>query len=128
MRALLLLLLLASCADTADTFPLNDMARRIGSPRVDFVRTGIGRGPITITMPDGEVLTGTWRVAYSGSVGMAFSGSHSATALAIGDGNVHFVARGPKTELLCRGTTGALGGGGTGECQTYEGAIWAVSW
>jgi hypothetical protein len=64
--------LLAGCADTADTFPLNDAARKIGRPKVEFVRTGIGRGPITITMPDGEVLTGTWRVAFDGAVGMGF--------------------------------------------------------
>jgi len=121
------LALLAGCADTADTFPLNDAARKIGRPKVDFVRTGVGRGPVTITMPDGEVLTGTWRVAFGGAVGMGFSGGSSSTAIVVGDGNVQFVASGPKTEILCRGTSSPFGHG-TGECQTYEGALWTVSW
>ena len=45
--------------DTADTSPMNDAAKHIDPPRIDFLRTGIGRGPVTSTMPDGEVLTGT---------------------------------------------------------------------
>jgi len=120
-------LLVAGCSDTADVFPLNDQARSIGHPSVSFVRTGVGREPITITMPDGEVLTGEWRVAFGGGMAMGFSGSHSATAVAIGDGALQFVARGPKTEVLCRGTSSAFGHG-NGECQTYDGAIWAISW
>jgi hypothetical protein len=129
MRVLILfvLALLCGCTDTADTFPMNDAARRIGRLQVSFVRTGVGRGPITITMPDGEIATGTWRVAFDGGVGMAFSGGKSATALAIGNGNVQFVAHGPTTEILCRGTSSPFGGG-SGECQTYEGAVWGVSW
>ena len=49
---------LVGCAATADTFPLNDAAKRLGPVHVSFVRNGIGRGPVTIMMPDGEVLTG----------------------------------------------------------------------
>lgn len=121
------LLTLAGCADTADTFPLNDAAKRIGRPKVDFVRTGFGQGPLTITMPDGEILTGTWKVAFGGAVGTAFAGGRSATVVAVGDGNVQFVAAGPKTEILCRGVSSPFGHG-TGECQTYEGALWTMSW
>ncbi len=125
--AALLLASLAGCTDTADTFPLNDAARQIGTPKVSFVRTGVGSGPVTITMPDAEVLTGTWRVAFGGAVGMAFSGGKSATAIVVGDGNVQFVVNGPKTQILCRGTSSPFGHG-SGQCQTYEGALWAVSW
>lgn len=124
---MLALPILFGCADTADTFPLNDAARQIGRLKISFVRTGLGTGPVTITMPDGEILTGTWRVAFSGAVGMAFSGGRSATAIGVGDGNVQFVASGPKTEILCRGVSSPFGHG-TGECQTYEGASWTVSW
>lgn len=56
---------LPGCADTADSFPLNDAAKRIGDPQIDFIRTGIGRGPVTITMPDGEVLKGEWSISHS---------------------------------------------------------------
>jgi len=118
---------LCGCADTADVFPSNDAAKQMGRPRVEFVRTGVGRGPVTITMPDGEILTGTWTVAFGGTIGMGFSGGRSASAITIGDGNVQFVASGPKTEVLCRGQSSSFGHG-AGECQAYEGALCAVSW
>jgi hypothetical protein len=122
-----LLFSLAACSDTADTFPMNDAAKHLGHLKVSFVRMGVGRGPVTITMADGEVLTGEYRVAFSGSMGMAFSGRNSASAIVIGDGPVQFVASGPKTEILCRGTSTPMGHG-NGECQTYDGAVWTVSW
>ena len=56
--------LLSGCADTADTFPLNDTARNLGPMHVTFVRTGMARGPVTITMADGEILKGEYRVAF----------------------------------------------------------------
>ena len=118
---------LAGCADTADTFALNDAAKRLGPVHVSFARTGIGRGPVTITMTDGEVLTGEYRVAFGSSEAFAFSGAHSASAIVISDGPVQFVATGPKTQMLCRGTSTPMGHG-SGQCQTYDGAIWAVSW
>ena len=118
---------LVSCSDTADVFPMNEAAHRLGPMRASFVRTGVGRGPVTITMADGEVLTGEYRVAFGSDVGMAFSGTRSASALIIKDGPVQFVASGPKTQMLCRGTSTPMGHG-NGECQTYEGALWAISW
>jgi hypothetical protein len=121
------LIALSGCSDTADTFPMNDAAHRLGPMKASFVRTGVGRGPITITMADGEVLKGEYRVAFGGSAGMAFSGGHSASALVISDGPVQFVATGPKTEMLCRGNSSTMGHG-NGECQTYDGAVWALSW
>ena len=116
-----------ACQDTADTFPLNPAARQIGEPKVSFVRTGIGRGPVTITMPDGEVLTGEYRVAFGGGEAFTFAGGQTASTLLITDGPLQFVARGPKTQLLCRGTSTPFGSG-SGQCQTVDGAVWAVSW
>jgi hypothetical protein len=115
------------CAASADTFPLNDAAKRLGPVQVSYARTGTGSGPVTITMADGEVLKGRYRVAFGGGEAFAFSGGSSATALVITDGPVQFVASGPKTQMLCRGTSSAFGHG-SGQCQTYEGAVWAVSW
>jgi hypothetical protein len=40
-------------------------------------------------MADGEILTGEYRVAFGSSVGMAFAGKQSASALIITDGPVH---------------------------------------
>ena len=119
--------LVAGCAANADTFPMNDAAKRLGPVKVSFVRTGTGNGPITITMADGEILTGEYHVAFGGSEALAFSGPYSASAIVISDGPVQFVATGPKTQILCRGMS-TIFGHGNGQCQTYDGAIWAVNW
>lgn len=118
---------LAACTDSADVFAMNAEAKAMGPVKISFERTGTGRGPVTITMADGEALIGEYRVAFGASEAFAFSGSHSASAIVIGDGPVQFVARGPKTEMLCRGTSSTIGHG-NGQCQTYDGAVWAVSW
>ena len=128
------LMSMSGCAstDTADTFPMNAAAQQRGPVNMSFVRTGTGRGPVTITMADGEVLAGEYRVAFGSSIGTAFgnsarSGAWSGSALVIGDGPVQFVARGSKTQMLCRGTSSTMGHG-NGQCQTYDGAVWAISW
>ncbi len=123
----LLTTLLGGCSDKADTFPMNAAARDLGLMKVSFVRTGIGRGPVTITMADGEVLNGEYRVAFGGASATAAFGPWTGSAVVISDGPVQFVATGPRTQVLCRGTSSPFGHG-TGQCQTFDGAIWAVSW
>ena len=118
---------LVACSDTADMFPMNAAAQRLGPVKASFVRTGIGRGPVTVTMANGEVLTGEYRVAFGSSVGTAFSGTRSASAIVISDGPVQFVMTGASTQMLCRGTSSTMGHG-NGQCQTYDGAIWAINW
>src|ERR1700760_1340797 len=103
------LIALGGCSDTADTFPMNAAAKQLGPIKASFVRTGVGRGPVTITMADGEVLKGEYRVAFGSSTGMAFSGAASPSAIVISDGPVQFVATGPKTQMLCRGTSSTMG-------------------
>jgi hypothetical protein len=117
----------AACASSADTFPMNDAAKQLGPIQVSFVRTGVGEGPVTVTMADGEVLKGTYRVAFGAAEGIGFSGAYSASAIVISNGPVQFVVTGPKTQILCRGASTPLGHG-NGQCQTYDGAVWAVSW
>ena len=80
-----------------------------------------------MTMADGEVLKGTYRVAFGTAQGFGFSGTHSATALIITDGPVQFVVTGPRTQLLCRGTSSTMGHG-SGQCQNFDGAVWTMSW
>jgi hypothetical protein len=121
------LVMLSGCTDTADTFPMNAAAKGLGPLRASFVRTGVGHGPVTFTMADGEILTGEYRVAFGTSTAMAFSGGRSASAMVISDGPMQFVATGPKTQILCRGSSTTMGHG-NGECQTYEGALWNLSW
>lgn len=120
-------LTLAGCTDTADVFPLNAAAKDLGPVEVSFVRTGLGRGPVTITMADGEALKDEYRVGFSSVTAIGFADGSYATATAYGDGPVQFVATGPKTQILCRGFSTPMGHG-NGECRTYEGARWAVSW
>ena len=121
------LLTLGACSDTADVFPLNPVAQHLGPVKASFVRTGVGRGPITITMADGEELKGEYRVASAAQSEWHFPELIQVPLLIIGDGPVQFVATGPRTQMLCRGTSSTMGHG-NGECQTYEGALWAISW
>jgi len=122
------LVVLAACTSSAGVFPLNDAAKAIGSPQIDFVREGLDQGPVTITMPSGEILKGHYYVARSGEFAAAsFSNGQNASAIALGGGGVQFVARGPMTEMLCQGSV-SLGGHGNGECQTENGAVWAVDY
>jgi len=121
------LISLGACSTTAYTFPLNDAAQRLGPIRVEFVRSSAGRGPVTITMADGEVLKGGYRVAFGNAEDFGFAGRSSASDLLITNGPVLFVANGPKTQIFCRGNSSMMGPG-SGQCQTYEGAVWGMSW
>jgi hypothetical protein len=119
----------AGCTDTADVFPMNAAAQQLGPVQASFVRTGVGRGPVTISMADGEVLTGEYRVAFGGSVETVVAGPWSASAVVIQDGPVQFVARGPGHRCYVGATAPPWGmGHGNGQCQTFEGAIWSISW
>jgi hypothetical protein len=85
--------ILSACTSAADVFPLNDAARKIGDPKIEFaVRQGTDSGPVTITMPTGEVLKGHYNVARNGSMAMDFSGGQTATAIGVGSDGVQFVA------------------------------------
>ena len=121
------LIALGGCSATAETSPLNDAAQRLGPIRVAFPRTTVGRGPVTFTMADGEVLRGEYRVAFGTTEDFGFAESRPPSALVIVNGPVRFAARGPRTQIVCRGNSSTLGFG-AGECQTYEGAVWAMSW
>ena len=125
------LLALGGCADTADTFPLNDQARAMGPLRMELTRTGMGFAPVTATLGDGETLKGTVRPAFGGSFSEGFAagpqGTYSATAFTVTGGNAQMTLNGPKTQLLCRGSV-SVGGHGSGECRTYEGAAWTISY
>jgi hypothetical protein len=76
----------SGCTDTARVFPMDQAAAQAGVPKVEFVRQGIGRGPVTITMPDGEVLKGEYQVTENAAVGIGIAGTHVATGVAYGSG------------------------------------------
>jgi hypothetical protein len=123
--------------------PLNPSAERLGPIEVSSIRMSAPRGPITIQMGDGEILTGEYWGAYSLAQNLGlpnhtdvgsdntqpfgFSDHPSPSRLRINDGPVHIVAIGPKTEILCRGRSGPMGYADA-ECQTVDGALWAIYW
>src|SRR5256885_863536 len=74
------LVTMTGCTDTARMFPINDAATAIGAPRFEFVRQGLGHGPVTVTLADGEVLKGEYRVVENTALVFGFSGAHTATA------------------------------------------------
>lgn len=129
------LICLNGCTKNADMFPLNEAAQQLGPVKATYVDTGTSSGPVKITLGSGEVLKGEYRVAFGSAQGFSFNNintpygtaSDSSSALVITDGPVQFVAAGPKTQILCRGMDSTMGHG-NGECQTFGGALWALSW
>lgn len=116
--------LLAGCAymDDAQMYPMNPLAQQIGVPRVEFMRN-VNSGPIKVTMPDGEVLNGSFSVIKAGGIAFGFSPAGTATAFGEANGgNFYASARGPRTTITCRGN--AANGHGGGVCRTQDGATY----
>jgi hypothetical protein len=117
------LALLSGYTDTAMLAPMNEAATQTGMPHFEF-RRGLPHGPVTITMPNGEVLHGQFRVVDNTSIGIGFAGSTSFTAIGFGGGGrpVLVQATGDQgTTIICRGTVD-MGGHGGGVCETTRGA------
>lgn len=131
--AFAILLALSGCVSTADLTPLNEAASSTGVPQMKFTRRGTSFGPVTITMPDGEVLRGHYQVAQGGgfavgsATGFGPTGMTSATGMTTAvsaGGNVWVSARGPQTTITCQGQSGWGHGGGI--CRTNTGAEWQL--
>jgi len=58
------------CADHARIYSLDAATLQSGTPTVEFVRQGLGHGPATVTMPDGEILRGEYPRSGSDAVGL----------------------------------------------------------
>ena len=120
-------LVCAGCADTGRSYPMDDASLAAGVPTFEFVRQGLGHGPVTVKMPDGEILQGEYQVTNNDAVGIAFAGSHMATGFASGSGRPVVVnavgARG--TIMNCEGALD-IGGHGALVCQTNHGTKYRV--
>lgn len=125
--AVMLAGLCAACTDTGRTFPLDDASLAAGIPKFQFVRQGLNRGPVTVTMPDGEVLTGEYQVTDNAAVGIGFAGGHTATAIGFGSGRpVAVNAVGNRgTIMTCDGAID-IGGHGSLVCQTNHGTKYRI--
>lgn len=122
---------LAGCARTADIVPLDAAATAAGIPKVDMTLYGVGYGPVTMTMPNGEVLKGHYQLSMGGSVSTGFatasgpSGSAfvsgSSTTIPMSGGFVLQATGNRGTSIACQGSAGGLGHGST-VCVTNHGA------
>jgi hypothetical protein len=132
---------LSGCS--AYVIPMNPAAERLGPIEVSSVRMGSTHGPVTVKVGDGEVLTGEYWGAFSLAQNLDFdrrsdvdhhdprdfhlSGNAAAITSVMGHGPVRIVANGPKTQIQCQGRSGRRGYG-EADCQTIDGAWWAIYW
>ena len=92
--------LLAGCNARLD--PLDDAAARAGIPDFEFVWAGFEHGPVKVTMPDGEILIGEYRILENGT------SQRPLAARAVGEAG---------TRMECQGFA-EYGYHGSGVCQT----------
>jgi hypothetical protein len=120
-------LLLAGCTDQARIYPMDDATLRAGIPKFEFVRQGMGRGPVTVTMPDGEILRGEYQIMENAAVGFAFSGTRAATAVSYGSGRpIVISATGDRGTIMNCDGAADIGGHGSGTCETNRGNKYRV--
>jgi hypothetical protein len=125
--ALAALTLVAACTATGRVYPMNDLATQTGVPVVDFVRGALDHGPVTITMPNGEVLVGEYQITENAGYAVGFAGGQSATAFALGGGRpVAVSATGPHGAIMNCDGTADIGGHGSLICEMNSGARYRV--
>jgi len=136
------LLALTSCAATATLYPANDAATKMGPLQATITRTGTGSGPITVTLPDGEVLNGRYSVNVGGSMGFGslYGSVYGANGYASGSAfsSTYMVPNssggaadlmGPKgTTAHCEFMNNNWSGHGNGACQLSNGATYRVQY
>jgi hypothetical protein len=121
-------LFLTGCIETGQLIPVDEAARAIGNPQIEIAIKPYGpygHGPVAVTMPDGEILRGSYEVLATAAVGMAYSGQYVATGLPVGSRHVAATATGVRTVMSCDGVTDDHGHG-SGLCQTNTGAHYRV--
>lgn len=84
---LLVALCIAGCGRVVDMVPLNDVATAAGSPKMDMTLYGTGYGPATVTMPNGEVLNGHYRLAIGGAVTTGYATAYTPKGSAVATGS-----------------------------------------
>lgn len=117
----------AGCTDSARVYPVDPAAMQAGTPKIQFERYGTGHGPVTVTMPDGEILHGEYQVTENAAVGIGFAGTQTATAIGYGS-NRHVVisATGDRGTIMNCDGVADIGGHGSGMCETSRGFKYRV--
>lgn len=128
--AIALALFFSACSREASLYPANAPAgaRLL---KAKFTDSGMGKGPIEITMPDGEILKGEFSTtdtsSYGFGTGFATAGRTTAvasTSSTVVSGSMPGVATaiGPSgTTMRCEYVVNTFSGGGSGKCQTNKG-------
>jgi hypothetical protein len=130
-----LLVGLPACAREARLYPNNEKANG-GLLNIKFVDSGMGRGPIEVTLPSGELMKGECSTTDTSAYGFgsAISVSGSRSAIATGStvstpGHMPGVASlvgDAGTTMHCEYTVNSLTGSGSGVCQTNKGAVYRL--
>lgn len=124
---------LGACSRDARLYPANELAGK-GLLQAKFTDSGLGKGPVKIVMPDGEVLTGEFTTMDTTTYGFGTvfasvgrsSGFASGSSAAISGSMPGIVnAIGPNgTTLKCDYTVNTFTSSGAGVCQTSSGAVY----
>jgi hypothetical protein len=124
--------LFTACSREARLYPSNDSAASLGFIKAQYVDYGLGHGPITAELPNGEKLSGEYstedNAVYGfGSVisklgnttmsGATLGGSQRGVASLIGE-------RG--TRMRCEYFVNVMTASGAGACQTGKGEIYQL--
>ncbi len=131
MRWIIVALLLSGCGRAVSMVPLNDAAAAAGNPKMDLTLYGTGYGPAVVTMPNGDVLNGNYRLAVGGVVTSGTAVAYTARRSAVASGTaVSTSLQNPFTlqaagsrgvSIVCSGSAGGMGHGDA-VCTTNNGA------
>lgn len=145
MRNVLLLIVvgcvIVSCTKTGTLYPANDLAGQTGPLHVEYEDDPFALGgPLTIFMPDGEVLHGEYRTVdrstqtfgtiyhslRGDSVGRITGNSTQTSVMSPGSMPGFIGAYGEQGTFIECEYIANMSGGGTGVCQTGDGAIYRL--
>ncbi len=137
IRSLLILpifLALGACSREARLYPANVEAGA-GLLKAKFTDSGMGKGPVEVTMPDGEVLRGEFSTTDTSNYGFGSAvATRGRAAPVIATASTSAVpgsmpgvvtAIGPSgTSIRCEYLVNTFSGGGSGTCQTNKGGVY----
>ncbi len=110
--------------------PLNAAASAAGVPVLAATLYGTGYGPAVVTMPDGEVLNGHYRLIIGGTISSGFASASGPRGNALASGSAMSmqlenpfllsVVGNRGTTMICNGSGGGAGHA-TAVCETNHG-------